>query len=104
MEQTDFPIEFYNATGRETERLQDEAETRLRKLARGHTDIVSASVKITQPSANRDNVYEVTITLHMRPDDLAATEQGAVAQSTLKQALDQIERQARDKRERLRGY
>lgn len=101
---TDFPIEFYNETGVLSDELQAEAEDRIRKLAKGHHDIVGAMVKLTQPSHNRDNAYEATVTLYMRPEYVAASQEGAVPLSTLKQALDQVERQARAQRERLRNY
>ena len=101
---TDFPIEFYNETGAQSDELEIEAEDRIRRLAKGHTDIVGAMVKLTQPSQNRDNAYEATVTLYMRPEYIAASQQGAVPISTLKQALDQVERQARAQRERLRNY
>lgn len=103
-ERIDLPIEFYNETDEPSDNLREEAEKRILKLAFGHQDIVGAMVKITHPSNNRDNLFEVTITLYMRPEYIAATEQGPVPMGVLKRALDQAERQARSQREKLRNY
>jgi ribosomal subunit interface protein len=101
---TELPIEFYNETDELDEQLQEEAESRIHKLAQGHQDIVGASVKITQPAQGRDNSYQVNVTLFMRPEYISATQEGEVLFGTLKQALDRVERQAREQRSRLRGH
>jgi ribosome-associated translation inhibitor RaiA len=101
---TDFPIEFYNETEELSAQLQNEAEPRIRRLAKGHHDIVGALVKVIPATQKRENSYEATVTLYMRPEYISATEKGAIPLSTLKQALEQVERQAREQREKLRRY
>jgi ribosome-associated translation inhibitor RaiA len=108
-EYTDFPIELHveNDLGDDQEKtLYIEAEERLRKLAKNHTDITGASVDIKQPAQERETpyIYEATVTVYMRPNNIAATEKDSDVEVALRGALKATERQVRDKREQLRNY
>ncbi len=99
----DFPIEFYNEVN-ENKDLYIEAEDRLRKLAKGNTDIVGASITLRKPDAANDTQVEATVTAYTRPEYTVASAVARQPEAALKGALDAVERQVRDKRERLRGY
>lgn len=107
--QVGFTMEFYNEVqelGQRTEeQLRAEAEQRLRKLMEGHTDITGAAVALEQP-ANRESAYvfRARVVAYMRPENIAgvATEENPV--QALKDALSAVERQVREKRDRLRKH
>jgi ribosome-associated translation inhibitor RaiA len=82
--------------------LRTEAESRLRALAAGHTDLTGASVALEQPAhAESPYLYQARVVVYARPEHVAATAKGEDLGSTLKSALDAVERQVRDRREKL---
>lgn len=108
-EYTDFPIEFHvdPEVDDDTEKtLYVEAEDRLRKLAANHTDITGAAIDITQPAEQRetDFIFEASIVVYTRPNNVAAVEKHSDMQTALRAAVKEVERQIRDKRDRLRKY
>jgi ribosome-associated translation inhibitor RaiA len=103
----DFTYEFFNEVQNLgdvlNERLQSEAETRLRKLQQGHTDLIGAAVSIEQPAkAETAFLYRARVVVYIRPENLAATAQEGDPLAALKRALSQVERQVREQRDRLR--
>jgi ribosome-associated translation inhibitor RaiA len=103
----DFTYEFFNEVQNLgdvlNERLQSEAETRLRKLQQGHTDLIGAAVSIEQPAkAETAFLYRARVVVYIRPVNLAATAQEGDPLAALKRALSQVERQVREQRDRLR--
>ncbi|MFP4321199.1 MAG: HPF/RaiA family ribosome-associated protein [Anaerolineales bacterium] len=106
-EYRDFPVEF-RAEGMQTDAqkadLYDYAEKELRNLAKGHTDITAANIDIKLPAEGRETnyIYEATVKLDVRPDNIVATEKEPNAYQALKGALKAAGRQVRDKRGRLR--
>ena len=103
----DFTYEFFNEVQNLgdvlNERLQSEAETRLRKLQQGHTDLIGAAVSIEQPvKAETAFLYRARVVVYIRPENLAATAQESDPLVALKRALSQVERQVREQRDRLR--
>lgn len=85
------------------ERLYSEAETRLRKLQKGHTDLIGAAVSIEQPAkAQTDFVYRARVVVYIRPENMAAAAQAAEPMGALKEALSGVERQVRERRDKLR--
>jgi ribosome-associated translation inhibitor RaiA len=86
--------------------LYTEAENRIHKLAEGHTDIIGASVNLTKPSAGTESPYlcQATVVLYVRPENIAAIEKQENPLLALKGALEAVERQVREKREKLRNY
>lgn len=103
----DFTYEFFNEVQNLgdvlNERLQTEAETRLRKLQQGHTDLIGAAVSIEQPAkAETAFLYRARVVVYIRPENLAATAQEGDPLAALKRALSGVERQVREQRDRLR--
>ncbi len=102
-----FDFEFQNKLGDVgdlEDKLRGEAETRLMKLARGHTDLTGASIiaESIDRTAQSPYWYRVRIVVYTRPEYLDATKEADTAISAMKGALDAIERQVREKREKLR--
>jgi ribosome-associated translation inhibitor RaiA len=86
------------------DKLRAEADTRIRKLAKGNTDIVGSDI-IVEPIDNnmqRKYLYRARVLVYMRPDDQVAVEESDTPLGALKGALDAVERQVREKREKLR--
>ena len=109
MDEPTFPVEFNNEIDdiRKSENdFYDQAVARLSKLAEGHNDISGAVVNFKQPAKGREtaHVYEVTIVVYMGAQHIAATEQREQFQGTLDGALDAVERQVRERRQRQRNY
>lgn len=109
MTNNELPIEFRNETelNKDAEyRLYVEAEERLHKLAKGHTDITGAAIHLTTPAEARETqfIYEAQVVLYSRPTNTVAVEKGDQAMGALKGALSAVERQVRERREELRGY
>lgn len=103
----DFTYEFFNEVQNLGdglhERLQTEAETRLRKLQQGHTDLIGAAISLEQPAkAETAFLYRARVVVYIRPENLAATAQEGDPLTALKRALSQVERQVREQRDRLR--
>lgn len=98
----DFTIEFQSDVPHFDESLKAEAEDRLLKLASGHTDITGAAVAITQPAKSETGfIYQARIVAYVRPQNIVAVEKDDNVAGALKGALKAIERQVRDKREKL---
>lgn len=100
---TDFPIDYYNEFN-EDETLYDELERRLLDLRGEHTDMTSASANLRPANLGTQSGVECTITVEVRPDARTSTVVAPDARAAIKGALDGIERQVREQRERLRGY
>jgi ribosome-associated translation inhibitor RaiA len=107
MEELDFTIEF-NGEGlsdRVEAAMFAEADSRLRKLAEDHDDLRGAAVNVRRPAKSETSfIYEVTVVVYARPEHIAATAKEASPNTTLKNALDAVERQVRQKREKLREH
>ncbi len=105
MNEINFTLELHSEHLRkETEyNLFIEAETRLKQLAKGHTDLIGASVTVRRPSSSQTApLHEVTIVVYSRPEHIAAAKKETDPQLALKEALDAVERQIRERRNKLR--
>lgn len=102
-EELDFTIEFNSPLSSEAEAaLFDTADSRLRKLTKGHDDLVGAAVNIREPAKGESGyLYEATAVVYGRPEHVAATEKNEDIALALKGALDGVERQVRERREKL---
>jgi ribosome-associated translation inhibitor RaiA len=99
MNQPDFDFEFIP---HEETQLREEAAERFRELRHGHTDLTGASIAIEDLGhATTPHRYRARVVAYLRPDNMAATEKGETAEAALKSALDAIERQVREHRDRL---
>ena len=103
MDELDFTIEF-NSDLEDDEfeaELMAEADSRLRELARGHDDVTGAAVTVRQQAAQETPIYEATVVAYVRPENVAGKEKDESPRMGLRRALDAVERQIREKRERL---
>jgi ribosome-associated translation inhibitor RaiA len=100
MNELDFTIEFNSEDLYKTveEALFLEADGRLRYLADGHSDLRGSAVNIRHPGPA---LYEATVVVYGRPDPLSATEKNNDPTTALKCALSAIERQVRQRRDKL---
>ena len=105
MDRQDFPFDWEFYTGEDTvveERLRELAERRISKLMRNHKDITGTSVALEKPAhRHTDFVYTARVIVYMRPDNVVAREKADSPEGALKGALDAIERQVRERREKL---
>jgi ribosome-associated translation inhibitor RaiA len=77
----------------------------LRKLTKGHSDIVGANISIKAPHENVSiPLYEATVTVVFSPKNMAATETAKDPMAALRAALRAVEREVRSTREKRRGY
>ncbi len=105
VEELDFTIEL-NAEGlsdRLEAQLFTEADSRLRELASDHNDLTGAAINIRQPAkAETAFLHEVTVVVYSRPEHIAATAKEADPIIAMNDSLSAVERQVREKREKLR--
>lgn len=79
------------------------AETQLKQLADGHTDLTGAAINVRQPAhGETPPLYAVTVVVYGRPDHIAATQKEADPYQALSGALDAAKRQIRERREKLK--
>ncbi|MFQ5570961.1 MAG: HPF/RaiA family ribosome-associated protein [Rhodothermales bacterium] len=97
-----FDVEYHSDTEKLTNALKAKVERRLEKLAHRHHDITGASLAVqTVSGANRKPDYKVRLVLYHRPDNIAAIRKNETVANALMEALDAVERQVREHRERL---
>ena len=104
MNELDFTIEFNSVDigAQLEEELFLEADGRLRDLAAGHDDLRGAAVNIREPATGESSYqYEATVVVYARPENIAATEKEDNPTTALKGALSAVERQVRQKRDKL---
>ena len=98
----EFAFEFFNTTDVEDEELRQMAEDRLRALTKGHKDLTGAAVSLEPMSGDTTpHLFRARVVVYIRPENIAATEKSDSERGALKGALDAVEKQVRDKRERL---
>ena len=106
-EKFNFDFEWQSKLGEVGEleaKLRAEAETRLQKLSRGHKDLTGASIILEHidKDAQTPYIYRVRIVAYTRPEYIAGIEEADTPLAALKGALNAVERQVREKREKLR--
>jgi hypothetical protein len=106
LEELDFTFEFHAEIPELGDALEDElreeAGGQLDALARGHTDLVGASVVLEQPAhAESSYLYQARVVVYGRPEHMAAVEKDNTLEGALRGALSAVERQVRERRERL---
>lgn len=100
----DFTIEFNSPLDNTVEMpLFTEADERLRALADDRDDMRGAAVNIRMPGKGEKGfLYEATVAVYMRPEQVAATEKHQEPRGALNGALSAVERQVREKRAKLK--
>lgn len=101
---SDFEFEFYSDLPHVTSEWRAEAESRLRALAEGESDLIGASVAVEEEAKGEDppHVYQARVVAYARPENVVAVEKGETIEVALGGALDAVERQVRERREKLR--
>lgn len=99
----DFDFEFYAGVSHVDLELQDETERRLRELAADRNDIIGASVAVEEQARGEDlpHFYRARIVAFARPDNIVAVEKNETIERALREALGAVERQVRERREKL---
>ncbi|HET6566656.1 MAG TPA: HPF/RaiA family ribosome-associated protein [Rhodothermales bacterium] len=104
MQTTRFDVAYHSETPEFTDQLKDKVEKCLGKLAHGAKDIKGASVAICGDGGDSDpSLYRVRITLQQRAGQAMVVEKGGNVATTLNRALNTLERQVREKREKRRS-
>jgi ribosome-associated translation inhibitor RaiA len=102
MNQTDFGYEFTSSMSQPDEQLRVDAEQALLDLAEGHTDMVGAAVAVEElTGAETPHSYRARIVVYMRPKNMNVEEKAGDPVTALQQALNVIERQIREYRDKL---
>jgi ribosome-associated translation inhibitor RaiA len=97
-----FDFEFHAQDLQRKEDLRSEAESRLLALAEGHDDIIGASVAVTREShGETPHLFRARVVAYIRPENIAAVEKDENPHLALKGALSALERQVRERRDRL---
>ena len=101
---TNFDFEFYSDKSLVVGGLRAEAERRLRALAEGQTDLIGASVAVEEQAKGEDrpHLYRARVVAYARPDNIVAVEKDGTIEAALRGAIDAVERQIRERREKLR--
>ncbi len=101
-----FDFQFQNNLGDigdMEDKLITEAETRLRKLAQGHTDVTGASIIVEKiVEAHTPYLIRARVVAYTRPQYTAGVEEADTPLAALKGALSAVERQVREERKKLR--
>ncbi|HMB92022.1 MAG TPA: ribosome-associated translation inhibitor RaiA [Rhodothermales bacterium] len=102
---TPFAVEYHSETPELTDTLKEKVEQRLQKLAKRHHDITGASLSVDLQSHDDTSsytTYRVRLVVYQRPENVAAVREEDSVAAALKEVLDAVERQVRERRERQR--
>lgn len=102
-----FTFEFLN----EVEHLGDdlglelrrEAEERLRQLSQDQSDLIGAAVSLESLTESQESshLYQARVVVYARPENVAAVTKVGDPMAAIKEALDGVERQVRERREKF---
>jgi ribosome-associated translation inhibitor RaiA len=102
MGKSDFYVEFNVEVPNISHEFTLEAESRLRELAEGHSDIIGASVALENTvKAQTPYQYKVRIVVYKRPKNLVVIKKDSEPMTALRDALDTLERKVYEIREKL---
>ena len=102
MGSSDFYIDYNIEVSDVGDGFQRETEGQLRELASSHSDMIGAAVALEKTVDTESyDIYRVRIVVYKRPQDIAVSKQGADPMATLREALDALEEQVRESREKL---
>ena len=106
MEELDFTLELSSEDLHKQLELQlfAEAEKRLRALAAKHTDMTGAAIMMRHPAHEETPIHTANITVYCRPEHINASETAREPQTALAGALAAVERQIRQRREKLKKH
>ena len=102
MGSSDFYIDYNIEVSGVGDEFKRETEQRLRELAASHSDIVGAAVALEKVADTQTyDVHRVRIVVYKRPQDIAVIKQEPDPMVALREALDTLEEQVRESREKL---
>lgn len=100
-----FDFEFYNETDLPDAEFYNIAFDKTMKAAKGHDDIVGASISLEELSSDESpHAYQARVVLYVRPTHISSTETLPSATDALQKALENAVKQVREKRNKLRNY
>ena len=98
-----FPIEYHTDTPDFNDVLRKKVEKRFEKLTKRNRDITGASVAVkTVNGTSGPPEYQVRVVAYQKPDNTAVNEKGAAVGPTVLSAMESLERQVREDRDRRR--
>lgn len=103
----DFTFEFKNEVDYLSKNLEyelyQEAATRLRALKEGHTDLIGAAASLESLTKGDEtpHIYRARVVVYGRPEHVASVAKQENPIMAMKEALEGIERQVRERRIRL---
>jgi ribosome-associated translation inhibitor RaiA len=102
MGNSDFYIDYNSEVSDVSSEFKRETEQRLRELASSDTDIIGAAVSLEKVADTQTyDVYRARIVVYKRPQDIAVAKQEPNPMVALRDALDTLEEQVRESREKL---
>ena len=102
MGSSDFYIDYNIEVPEAGDAFKRETEQRLQELASTHSDMVGAAVSLEKVADTTTyDVYRVRIVVYMRPKDTVVAKQDADPMVALRDALDTLEKQIREARDKL---
>ena len=102
MGSSDFYIDYNIEVAGTGDAFKRETGQRLQELASTHADMVGAAVSLEKVADTTTyDVHRVRIVVYMRPKDTAVAKQDADAMVALRDALDTLEKQIREARNKL---
>ena len=98
-----FNIELNNVTPYPDEPFRQEVIQYIQELSKGHDDITGAAVALEELTGDETpHVYQSRVILYVHPNDVVAVSKEPEPMAALKSALDAMERQVREERNKLR--
>ena len=102
MGSSDFYIDYNVEVPAVTDEFHRETEQRLRDLTSSHSDLIGAAVSLEKTVDTQSyDLHRVRIVLYKRPQDIVVTKEEADPMMALRDALDVLEEQVRESREKL---
>jgi ribosome-associated translation inhibitor RaiA len=102
MGSSDFYVDYNIDVSEVGDEFKRETEARLQDLIADQSDIVGAAVALEKTVDTQSyDLYRVRIVLYKRPQDMVVTKEDEEPMLTLRQALDTLERQVRESRDKL---
>lgn len=102
MGSSDFYIDYNIEVSHISDKFQRETEQRLRELTRDHSDLIGAAVALEKVADTQTyDLYRARILLYKRPQDIVVSKQDSDPMVALRDALDAIEEEVRESREKL---
>lgn len=102
MSKMDFHFELDNKVSEPVDEFTAKAETRLRDLGENHRDMIGASVALRELSHEQTpHAFEARVIAYIKPENVVATEKADTVELALEGAVDAVETQVRERREKF---